>query len=157
MSAYIDVHCHLTGGEYGDVGALVRSLEDAGIGKVISAGFDIPSSEGGAELAEKYTMVYFTAGFHPTELKKYRDGDLYRILKLIKKYNGLLLIHCENGEILDERRAELGETGPSDISNHPLSRPNEVEHDAGETEETTEASEAALEPTEEAPVSEDKH
>lgn len=58
------------------------------------------------------------------------DGDLYRILKLIKKYNGLLLIHCENGEILDERRAELGETGPSDISNHPLSRPNEVEHDA---------------------------
>ena len=84
MSAYIDVHCHLTGGEYGDVGALVRSLEDAGIGKVISAGFDIPSSEGGAELAEKYPMVYFTAGFHPTELKKYRDGDLYRIEELLK-------------------------------------------------------------------------
>ena len=84
MSAYIDVHCHLTGGEYGDVGALMRSLEDAGIGKVISAGFDIPSSEGGAELAEKYPMVYFTAGFHPTELKKYRDGDLYRIEELLK-------------------------------------------------------------------------
>ena len=33
----------------------------------------------------------------------------------------------------------------------------DAEHDAGETEETTAASEAAPEPTEEAPASEDKH
>ena len=83
MSAYIDVHCHLTGGEYGDVGALLRSLQDAGIGKVITAGFDVPSSEAGAALAEKYPAVYFTAGFHPTELKKYREGDLYAIEALL--------------------------------------------------------------------------
>lgn len=58
------------------------------------------------------------------------DRDMYRILRLIKKYDGLLLIHCENGGILDERRDELGEKDPKNISNHPLSRPNEVEHDA---------------------------
>lgn len=51
--------------------------------KVITAGFDIPSSEGGAELAERYREVYFTAGFHPTELKKYKEGDLYKIQALL--------------------------------------------------------------------------
>ncbi|MCD7728966.1 MAG: TatD family hydrolase [Clostridia bacterium] len=73
---YTDVHCHLTGGEYGDISALIKSVNDAGVGLVITAGFDIPSSEQGAALAEKYGCVYFTAGFHPTELKKYRQGDL---------------------------------------------------------------------------------
>lgn len=83
MSEFVDVHCHLTGGEYGDLGALIHRLEDMGVTRVISAGFDIPSSEGGAELAEKYGIVYFTAGFHPTELKKYLEGDLYRIEALL--------------------------------------------------------------------------
>lgn len=80
---FIDVHCHLTGGEYGSLDDLVSKMEAAGIKKVITAGFDIPSSEGGAELAERYPMVYFTAGIHPTELKKYREGDLDKIKALL--------------------------------------------------------------------------
>ena len=80
---YIDVHCHLTGGEYGDLDGLIKRITDAGVTKVITAGFDIPSSEGGAELAERYREVYFTAGFHPTELKKYQEGDLYKIQALL--------------------------------------------------------------------------
>ena len=80
---YIDVHCHLTGGEYGNLDGLIKRITDAGVTKVITAGFDIPSSEGGAELAERYREVYFTAGFHPTELKKYQEGDLYKIQALL--------------------------------------------------------------------------
>lgn len=82
-AGYIDVHCHLTGGEYGDLSALISSLEEIGVKKVIAAGFDIPSSQGGAELADKYPSVYFTAGFHPTELKKYKEGDLEIIKELL--------------------------------------------------------------------------
>ncbi|MCD8041197.1 MAG: TatD family hydrolase [Clostridia bacterium] len=82
---YTDVHCHLTGGEYGDTDKLLNDIKAAGVGLVITAGFDIPSSQQGAELAEKYDFVYFTAGFHPTELKKYKQGDLDIIAQLCKQ------------------------------------------------------------------------
>ena len=81
---YIDVHCHLTGGEYGDIGALVAGLEGLGVKKVITAGFDAASSLLGRELAEKYAAVYFTAGLHPTELKKCGEGDLDTIRGLLE-------------------------------------------------------------------------
>lgn len=58
------------------------------------------------------------------------DRDMYRLLALMKKHGVLLMIHCENGDILDVRREELAAAGPADISLHPLSRPNEVEHEA---------------------------
>lgn len=80
---YIDVHCHLTGDEYGDLDELMQSLAHTGVQKVITAGCDIASSQAGATLAERYASVYFTAGFHPTELKKYRDGDLGIIAELL--------------------------------------------------------------------------
>lgn len=81
----IDVHCHLTGGEYersGGVSAVLERARAAGVGAVICSGFDLDSSYRAAELAEKYEDVYFCAGFQPQELKKYRDGDLERIAAL---------------------------------------------------------------------------
>ena len=58
------------------------------------------------------------------------DRDLYRVLALMKKHGLLLMVHCENGDILDVRREELARGNPADIALHPLSRPNEVEHEA---------------------------
>lgn len=80
---YIDVHCHLTGGEYGDLCDLVSKMQAVGVKKVITAGFDLPSSQAGAELSERFSCVYFTAGFHPTELHKYAEGDLDKIEALL--------------------------------------------------------------------------
>ncbi len=74
--SYIDVHCHLNGEDYGPVDALIADVQAAGVKKIISVGFDLPSSEYCARLSEIYPCVYFTAGFHPTELGAYRDGDL---------------------------------------------------------------------------------
>ena len=42
---FIDVHCHLNGEDYGDLDALIKRLQSAEIEKVISVGFDLPSSE----------------------------------------------------------------------------------------------------------------
>lgn len=81
---YIDVHCHLDGGHYGDLDELFKRLQDADVRKVIAVGCDRDSSEYGLELAEKYESCYFTAGFHPTELKKYRQGDLDVIARLAR-------------------------------------------------------------------------
>ncbi len=81
---YIDVHCHLDGENFGDLGALVAECAAAGVGRLIVAGFDLPSSEYGKELSERFDGVYFTAGFHPTELSGYREGDLEKIERLAK-------------------------------------------------------------------------
>lgn len=79
---YIDVHCHINDEDYGSIDNLIQRIKAAGVEKVISVGFDLPSSEFCANLSEKYEGVYFTAGFHPTELKDYRAGDLAEIEKL---------------------------------------------------------------------------
>ena len=75
----IDAHCHLTGGEFEPFGAIERAKE-VGVRRLIVSGFDIPSSRHAKEIAESVEGVYFTAGFHPSELAKYEDGDL-QILK----------------------------------------------------------------------------
>ena len=82
---YIDIHCHLTGGEYeelGGVAGVLRRAETDGVARVVCSGFDMDSSEEAMRIAEQYENVYFTAGFHPSELKKYRDGDWARLEKL---------------------------------------------------------------------------
>ena len=85
---FIDVHCHLTGGEYEGVGGteavLVRARE-AGVKAFVVSGFDLPSSLAAAELAARYKDVYFCAGYQPEELKKYREGDLDEIAALARE------------------------------------------------------------------------
>ena len=81
---YIDVHCHLDGGHFGELDNLFERLDLIGVEKVICAGFDLNSSEFSREVAEKYKSCYFTAGFHPTELKKFKEGDFEKISALAK-------------------------------------------------------------------------
>lgn len=85
---YIDAHCHLTGEEFetsGGVEAVISRAEEAGVSRIICSGFDLVSSIKAAELASRFDSVYFCAGFHPSELKKYRDGDLDEIEKLCRQ------------------------------------------------------------------------
>ena len=85
MAGYIDVHCHLTGDEFEAVGGIAETLKRArenGVERVICSGFDLASSRQAKTLAEEYAEVYFCAGFHPSELKKYHEGDLEEIRAL---------------------------------------------------------------------------
>lgn len=79
---FIDVHCHLDYKTYGDLDSLIESFNAANVKRVITVGFDLQSSLECCEIAERYEGVYFTAGFHPTELSKYKEGDLEEIEKL---------------------------------------------------------------------------
>lgn len=76
---FIDVHCHINDEDYGSVEKLIQNINAAGVSKIISVGFDLPSTEFCKRLAERYACVYFTAGIHPTELKNYRSGDIEKI------------------------------------------------------------------------------
>ncbi len=95
---YIDVHCHLTGDEWegdgGVDGALARA-DAAGVKRVICSGFDLLSSKKAKILSQNHENVYFCAGFHPSELHKYTEGDLEEIRAL-----------C-----MDEKCVALGEIG----------------------------------------------
>lgn len=79
---YIDVHCHLDGDCYGDIAVLMQKIQSAGVQKIIAVGFDLSTSKLSRELSEKYDFCYFTAGFHPTELKDYKEGDIDKIAEL---------------------------------------------------------------------------
>ncbi len=81
----IDVHCHLTGEEFESVGGLesvLRRAKEAGVERMICSGFDLCSSERAKTLSERYDELYFCAGFHPSELDKFQDGDLGKIRAL---------------------------------------------------------------------------
>ncbi len=79
---YIDVHCHINEEDYGGTEKLMQNIKSAGVEKIISAGFDLPSSEYCKNLSERYEGAYFTAGFHPTELKGFSLGLLEKIEEL---------------------------------------------------------------------------
>ena len=82
---YIDVHCHLTGDEYASVGGIesvIARAKEQGVARMICSGFDLDSSVQAKALAETYEEVYFCAGFHPSELGKFKDGDLEKIKRL---------------------------------------------------------------------------
>ncbi|MGN0817699.1 MAG: TatD family hydrolase [Candidatus Coproplasma sp.] len=79
---YIDAHCHLNYEDYGSLDKLLSDCAEVGLNRIITVGFDLDSSRLCCEIAEKYQAVYFCAGFHPTELKKYREGDLQKIAGL---------------------------------------------------------------------------
>ena len=82
---YIDVHCHLTGEEYAEIGGIEEVLsraKGAGVERMICSGFDLASSRIALELAERFEELYFCAGFHPSELDKYKEGDLDELAKL---------------------------------------------------------------------------
>ena len=54
---YIDVHCHLTGDEFENVGGMDEVIARAraqGVGRMICSGFDVASSKIAKTLSEKY-------------------------------------------------------------------------------------------------------
>ncbi|MCD8248657.1 MAG: dihydropyrimidinase [Lachnospiraceae bacterium] len=58
------------------------------------------------------------------------DVQLFRILQCMAKEGTLLLVHCENGSVLESLQRQLKAENLSDIANHPRSRPNLVEKEA---------------------------
>jgi len=58
------------------------------------------------------------------------DGALYRILKASRKAGALVMIHAENGDILDILINDLLARGKTEPKYHALSRPPEAEAEA---------------------------
>ena len=87
---YIDTHAHLNyQDKYGDTGALVAEIAASGVKKVIGVGWDLASSALAAQQAEIYPSLYFAAGFHPSDIAGYKEGDLERLAALLSSPKGV--------------------------------------------------------------------
>lgn len=58
------------------------------------------------------------------------DAMLYEAMKEIKKVGGMLGVHCENGDLVNQLQKDYVAAGKMEPASHPLSRPNEVEAEA---------------------------
>jgi len=58
---------------------------------------------------------------------KVNDLFLYRTFKAIKNINGIALLHCEAGEIIEYLKAQFHNQSKRSVIYHPLSRPDYLE------------------------------
>ncbi len=58
------------------------------------------------------------------------DAELYQILKRVKQVHGIVGVHCENGDLVNERIRECREAGQLSPAAIPASRPDDVEAEA---------------------------
>lgn len=58
------------------------------------------------------------------------DGELYEILKRVGQIHGIIGVHCENGDLVNEMIAENRAAGHLTLDFHPLTRPDYVEAEA---------------------------
>lgn len=72
----IDTHSHIYYDQYKDINEVLDRAERNNISKIICVGVDIESSYKCINLAEKYDMIYATAGFHPHESKDAKNSYL---------------------------------------------------------------------------------
>ena len=87
---YIDTHAHLNyEDKYGDLDALLAEIAAAGVDTVINVGWNCGSSALAAKQAEKYPQLYFAAGFHPSNLHDFREGDYERTAALLASPKGV--------------------------------------------------------------------
>ena len=76
-----DAHAHLNDDDlFPKAEALRGEYLENGVGYVVNAGYDIPSSQKGRILADTYPECFFTVGLHPHD-SKLADQTLYENIK----------------------------------------------------------------------------
>lgn len=69
FSLYIDTHCHLDSKEYKEnLDSIITNALNLGVKKIIIPGANINDLTTAAQIAEKYSGIFFASGIHPTEI-----------------------------------------------------------------------------------------
>jgi TatD DNase family protein len=79
----IDSHAHLSAKAYRkDLEAVLARAKAAGVGSILTVGYDMASSEVGVRLAEKHPDVYAAVGIHPHDATTLNLDALGRLEEL---------------------------------------------------------------------------
>lgn len=73
---YIDTHCHLSNEDYDDIDLVIKENRENGIDKIIISGCTRDTIKESLELIDKYTDIYATIGYHPSEADITTSEDL---------------------------------------------------------------------------------
>jgi TatD DNase family protein len=111
MATFYDTHAHLDYPDYADdLPEVIARAQAAGIGKIISIGTSLSSSERAIRLAESFPSVYAAVGWHPTEAMK-APADLRPALREYSKHPRVVAI----GEVgLDYHRLPGSQGGSNE-------------------------------------------
>lgn len=98
-------------------------------------GFHMAITDWNREVAQELTVMK-AAGI--TSFKLYlaydalrvTDGELYQVLREVNRLGGIVGVHCENGDLVNELIAEQLHQGHISPKAHPRSRPDLVEKEA---------------------------
>ena len=81
----IDTHCHIYYDKYkNDLEEVIERAIKNNISKIICVGVDLESSIQSINLAEKYDIIYATAGYHPHESKDANKQYIIELEQLLK-------------------------------------------------------------------------
>ena len=75
----VDTHCHL---DMLDVEGALERMEAAGVGRAVTIGVDLASSEWAVRAAEQHPQLWATVGLHPHDAKDRTDALMTRIEEL---------------------------------------------------------------------------
>jgi TatD DNase family protein len=81
---YIDTHCHLSLEDYDDIDLVIKENRENNISKIIISGYSRDTIFETLELIDKYSDVYATIGYHPSEADIMTDEDLNLLEKQIQ-------------------------------------------------------------------------
>ena len=80
---YVDAHAHLDDPTLAPrEEEILAAAKEAGIGVIVNASSDLPSSEASVALANRHEGVYAVIGVHPHEAKTYSDNVEVRLVEL---------------------------------------------------------------------------
>ena len=86
MYKIFETHAHFDDEAFdGDRNALILSMKENGIEKIVNIGASIETSQNTLQLMEQYPFIYGAIGVHPSEvdcLEHFEGGDLRAIEKL---------------------------------------------------------------------------
>lgn len=79
----VDTHCHLDMEAYDiDREEVIAEARVAGVGKIISIGIDLKSSQRAVKLAERHQNIFATVGVHPHNVAETQESHYEKIMAL---------------------------------------------------------------------------
>ncbi len=80
----IDTHCHLSCEYYDNIDEVIRENRESGVSKIIISGCDKKGIEEAILYSKKYDDVFVTIGYHPEEVDRVSDEDIWELKSLIE-------------------------------------------------------------------------
>lgn len=89
---YIDTHVHLNNDRLAShIDEVISDAFKQGVTKMVVVGYDVKTSQKAIELAHQYEFCYAIVGYHPTEIKEYKENE-YKMLEEMAKDEKVIAI-----------------------------------------------------------------